>query len=91
MCRNQAVICKYWKVAEFKSKFISRGQLGEWRRLEAATSFISIGALKTSDAPPVSFAVVGLRWQCHRRGGCSARRAGGILARKRGSRCNERL
>ena len=91
MCRNQAVICKYWKVPELKRKFISRGQPGEWRRLEAATSFILIGALKTSDAPPVSFAVVGLRWQCHRRGGCSARRAGGILARKRGSRCNERL
>ena len=91
MCRNHAVICKYWKVPELKRKFISRGQPGEWRRLEAATSFMSIGALKTSDAPPVSFAVVGLRWQCHRRGGGSARRAGGILARKRGSRCNERL
>ena len=91
MCRNHAGNCKYWKVPELKRKFISRGQPGEWRRLEAATSFISSGALKTSDAPPVSFAVVGLRRQCHRRGGDTARRAGGILARKRGSHCNERL
>ena len=46
MCRNHAVICKYWKVPELKRKFISRGQPGEWRRLEAATSFISSGASK---------------------------------------------